>query len=254
MSLESYKSSQEIVRKSLDTLTMEQRSFLFGFINLNKWNLEISWDLDQVLSISEDSVKAFVDSEKGTNYLSRRIDGWNSIARWLVEDGILNEKDAVGFENPLWINNDILSKAKPNEYLRRLSYVAALRNIPQSVTTVRSSGLRLSTYKWLDENFKWIRKGEINMNIGMNSGFEHKIGIILGKYKKNPELIHIDDDLKIIKALAKAAPGLGIIGVICQSDDISGIEFAENRVFLDRDVLNGLIYYGSHEADVDSFK
>lgn len=235
----------------LENLSDGQKRFLFGFVNLNIYKMELSWDLDQTLEITEDSVKAFTDVENGTNYFNRRVDGWNSIANWLVEDKIMDKEEAYAYEHRLWTNNDILMMGPPNIKLRDLSFAANQREIPQSVTTVRVCGLRQTTYRWLDEHYPWIAKGNINFRIGMNpTGFEYKISKILTMYKSNPNLIHIDDDLKIIKVLVEKAPGLGIVGILCPNDDVSDIKYADNRVFLSRDDLNSLIYYSPLAGDM----
>lgn len=228
----------------LDRLTVNQKRFLFGFINLNIGGMEIDWDLDQTIEISEDPVKAIVDAQKGTNYFNRRVDRWNSISSWLTQDKILSQEEAKRYEDGLWVNNDVLMMGPPNEKLRDLSFVAWRRGIPQSVTTVRACGLRQTTYKWLGEHFWWIPKKSINIKVGMNpSGFEFKIAKILDMYKKNPNLIHVDDDIEIIKVLVETAPKMGIVGIKYPGDDVDGIKYAENRVFLEREDLNNLIYY-----------
>ena len=211
--------------------------------NLNQKDLEISWDLDQTLSLSEEPVKAQCDKDFGTNYLlSKRVDGWHSISKWLLEDGKLDPKEAADYESRLWVNGDVLRLAPPNDYLRWLSFTAYRRGIPQSVTTVRVPGLRRATYEWLGEHFWWISPGKINFKIGMGvTGAEFKMETIVQKYKKNPCLVHIDDDLKITRPLLARAPGLGLIGIKYPSDNVEDINYAPNRVFLDRDTLGRTI-------------
>lgn len=234
----------------LEILTLPQRQFLFGFINLNQKDLVIDWDLDQTLEITEDPVKAAVDAKYakyGTKYSERRIDGWDTITKWLVEDKLMDETSAREYERSLWVNNEILKQGLPNKHFRWLSYEADKLGIRQKITTIRSPGLRMTTYKWIDKYFWWIKPGDVNFRIGMDNGFEFKVGSILNEYKKHPGLIHIDDDLTIIKPLASAAPDLGLIGIKYPSDDVTEYNHTANRVFLERDVLNNLIPYKSSE-------
>lgn len=222
--------------------------FIYGAINLNQKDLEFSWDLDQTLALTEDPVKAAIDAKFGTKYSLRRTDGWNTISKWLIADGI-DQKDADEAELK-WRENEVLVQAKPNEYLRWLSFAAFQRGIPQSITTVRSSGLRQMTYKWVEKYYWWIPAGKLNFKIPMGHGDEFKIERILERYKKNPGLIHWDDDLTIIRPLAKLAPELGIIGIKYPSDDVDGLNHSPNRVFIERDMLNSLIYHHFSEAEI----
>ncbi len=250
MSIELNSSSQETARNFIQSLSDEQKIFLYGIINLNQRDLVINWDLDQTLAISEDPVKAAVDAKYGKNYSSRRTDGWDSITKWLVSDGI-DEKIAKEDEKLFWRNNEILMKAEPNEYLRWLSYAAYVRKIPQYITTVRSPGLRQMTYKWVEKHFSWIPPGKINFRVAMNvNGDAFKVGTILDLYSKNPGLIHVDDDLTIIKPLINAAPKLGLIGIKYPSDDVSGLNHSGNRVFVERDILGSLIPYRPFAVDM----
>lgn len=242
--------SAELVRNYLNILSNEQKNFLYGFINLNQRNLVIDWDLDQTLALTEDPVKTAVDAKYGTNYSSRRTDGWDSITKWLVADGF-DKAEAENDEIFFWRNNSILMQAKPNEYLRWLSFAAYQRKIPQYITTIRSPGLRQATYKWVDKYFWWIRPGSINFRIGTNiSGHEFKIKSILDNHKINPGLVHVDDDLTIIKPLAETEPGLGLVGIKYPSDNVESLNHSSNRVFIERDTLNSMIYYRPFENDM----
>jgi len=243
--------SKEIYKNRYELFTDEQKIFFNGFINLNQSGLVIDWDLDQTLEITEDPVKAAIDLRFGTNYSDRRVNSWRSVAEWLTKDKILNAEDADKYESSLWINNLTLYAGRPNEYLRALSYVAYLRNIPQTVTTVRALGLRQMTYKWLDENFWWIKSRDINFNVSATPGREFKIESIVAEHKKYPGLIHVDDDMKIMKILAGTSPSLGLIGITNSGDDVSSFSYSGNRVFLDREDLNGRIYYRPFESEMN---
>lgn len=240
--------AKEILSPSAyDKLSDKQRVFLNGFINLNIWKSEISWDMDQTLAITEDPIKLKCDFDFGTNYKERKIDGYGNISKWLLEDKIFTrEKDAKDYEIKVWANNDVLMQAMPNEGLRNLSYVAYQRGIPQSVVTVRPPVLRQSTHKWLDIYFPWIRAGNVNMNIGgLISRSEFKVSTLQAQYQKNPELIHIDDDMDMVRKILFAVPDANIVGLIYPSDDISDININDNRVFMGREELNSRIYYSS---------
>lgn len=228
-----------------EILLFLKENFLHSFINLNRRDLEISWDLDQTLAITEDPVKNAVDKDFGTKYSERKIQGWNSISRWLLKDGKFSDPGkAEAYEHRLWIDNDILFKALPNDCLRALSYVAWQRGIPQSISTVRVPGLRQSTYKWIDRYFWWINPGDVNFNIGSaDKSFSNKVDSILDLYAKNPGLIHVDDDVFVLSALAEKANNLGIIGINHPGQKRPGIDNSANRYFIERDRLGSLIYY-----------
>lgn len=245
----------ESTRKYLDTLTVGQRNFLFGFINLNIYGLQIDWDLDQTLEITEDPMKFAVDVEHNTKFFERRVDGWDSISKWLTEGGILDVDAAIKYEQTLWTNKDLVMMGPPNKPLRRLSYIANQRGIPQSVTTIRDPSLSEVTYKWLDEYFRWIPKDKINQKMNRRiSGHAYKTETILKMYRKNPALIHIDDDFRVVKTLAEVAPDLGVIHIRYPSDDIGSIKYAERRVYLTRDELNSLIYYAPTNEEMASYR
>lgn len=236
--------SQETAAKTdiLDFLTPGQKKLVEGFINFSLEKMEVDWDVDQTLALTEYPVKAVVDERFGTNYFSRKIVGYETLTKWLTEDGVTDKKTAQEFESSIWVNADILYQAKPNEFLRDLSYAMYKAKIPQNVTTIRIPGLRISTYKWLQEYFPWIPSGKINFRIGMGmSGHEFKRKTVLDMHAKNPGVVHVDDDSRIIKTLSEDAPGLKIIGIRYPYEDVSGIEYAENRAFLYRDDLNSLI-------------
>lgn len=229
-----------------ETLSADQRNFLLGFVNFTQKDLELDWDIDQTLAISEDPVKAAVDARFGTNYSARRIDGYNTISKWLATDGLMDPKSALEYEGRLWVDHDILMSAKPNEALRAYSYEAYKLKIPQNVSTVRVPGLRQMTYKWMSIHFPWIPAGKVNFGVGMSSmGPDFKINTILSLYGRNPGLVHIDDDLKIMRPLAQKAERLGLIGIKYTSDDVNGLNSSGNRVFLDRDILNSLVAQSS---------
>lgn len=237
--------TQEFIRDYLETLDFGKQNFLYGFINLEQPGLKIDWDLDQTLSLSEEPVKLMASKDFNGNYSARRVDGWDSISKWLLADKKFEKKeDAKEYERRLWTNGQLLYQAPPNEALRALSYVAWQRGIPQSITTVRVSGLRQVTYKWIDKYFWWIRPGEVNFNISSAiKGHEYKVNSILEQYAENPGLIHVDDDLTIIQPLAEKAPKLGLIGIKYPSDDVDGLNGMPNRVFVERDVLSSMIPY-----------
>lgn len=237
--------SQEFVRNFLETLDIGKQNFLYGFINLDQNHLEIDWDLDQTLALSEEPVKLAVDRRFGTNYANRRVDDWNSVAKWLLNDKkITDPSEADEYESYLWTNAETLYQAPPNEALRALSYVAWQRGIPQSITTVRVSGLRQATYKWIEKYYWWIGAGNVNFNLSTNvKGRDYKVATVLERYLRGPGLIHVDDDLTIIKPLAEKAPNLGLIGIKYPSDNIEGLNGVPNRVFIERDILSSMVPY-----------
>lgn len=230
-----------------DKLSDKQKVLLNGFINLNIWNLKISWDLDQTLAITEEPIKLKCDTDFGTNYKERKIDGYGSISKWLLEDRVFtHEKDAKDYENKIWADSAVLIKALPNPSLRNLSYAAYLRKIPQSIVTVRTPALRQTTYKWLVTYFPWISPRNINVNVGgAIPGSEFKINTIKTKFDQNPNLIHIDDDMEIVRKLVNVSPEVKVIGITYPSDKIDDLNVADNRIFLSRNELNSRIYYGS---------
>lgn len=240
--------TNEILRSTdYDKLSDNQKVFLNGFINLNIWNLEISWDLDQTLGITEDPIKVKCDSDFGTNYKERKIDGYGNISKWLLEDKVFtHEKEAKDYETKIWADNDILMQALPNERLRNLSYVAYERGIPQSIVTVRSPVLRQSTHKWLNIYFPWISSGNINMNVGgLVAGAEFKVNTLAVQFQKNPNLIHLDDDMNIVRMLLAPVPNANIIGITYPSDQIDDLRNMDTRVFIGRAELDSRIYYSS---------
>lgn len=228
-----------------ENLTDPQISFLHSVINLNIWKMEISWDLDQTLLISENPVKEFCDKEFGTNYKSRRITGWDSISKWLVEDGIMPDvKTAVAYEGKLWTDPNILSVSKPNPKLQALSYAAYLRGIPQQIVTVRIAELKETTLKSVEVYFPWIEPRNVFMNENPDiKGLVYKIGQLSGKLAQTPNLVHFDDDMKLTMPLIGANPGIGLIGILYPGESVNPKNFGPNQTFIGRDELNGLIYY-----------
>lgn len=240
--------AKEILRPTdYDKLSDKQKVLLSGLINLNIWNLEISWDLDQTLAITEEPIKTKCDNDFGTNYKDRKVDGYGNISKWLLEDKVFtHENDAKDYENKIWADPNILIPASPNQALQNLSYAAYHRGIPQSVVTVRVPALRQATHKWLGTHFPWIKAGNINMNIGgLISGAEFKVNVLKDQFAKNPNLVHLDDDMNIVRMLVGSVPNINVIGIIYPSDQIDDLRNVDSRVFISRDELNHRIYYGS---------
>ncbi len=228
--------------ESLESLTFGQKNLLTKFLNFSGENFEVDWDIDQTLALTEYPVKETIDKHFGTSYFSRKIEGYETLTKWLVADGVTDLETAQKVERKVWVDPDILYQAKPNEPLRDLSYAMYKAGIPQNVTTVRVSGLRMSTYRWMNYYFPWIPAGKVNFKISSSiSGHDFKLNTVEAMYARNPNIIHIDDDLRVMKALSLRTPEIQLIGIRYPEEDVCGVEYADHRAFLYRDELNALI-------------
>lgn len=138
----------------LETLSKDQVLLLYNVLNFDVKT--ISWDLDQILSKTEEPVKEAFDAEFGTNYKIRKIDRWRALTAWAVYDRVLSEKEASRIEDRLWSNPDILLQAPPVEIMRRYSRSAHNLGLDQFVVTSRPPELKPSTFKWLSIHYPWI--------------------------------------------------------------------------------------------------
>jgi hypothetical protein len=242
MTSEILKPHIETAGNFVNSLNENQKNFLMGFVKLNREDLMIDWDLDQTLEITENPIKDKVLVDFGKDYRNRNVDGWDSIREWLIADGVAAGV-AGPYEESVWVNNDLLMLGEPNKALRALSYLAYLKGIPQSVTTVRAQGLRQTTYRWLDKHFPWIPAGQVNFNLQTGiKGRDYKVNSILKQYDKYPGLVHVDDDLTIMRPLIEAAPRLGLIGIKYPSDEVDSLNHSGNRIFAERQILESVIW------------
>ncbi|QQG41434.1 MAG: hypothetical protein HYV90_04735 [Candidatus Woesebacteria bacterium] len=235
---------KETVQNYLDTLSYSQRIYLFGIVNLNQRDLVISWDIDQVLSRTEIPVLDYCDKDLGTNYSSRKIIGWNSIANWLVEDDLMNKKDALEYEWRVWSDPKILLAGEANQKLRNLSIVANVRGVKQYVTTSRIPSLADSTFMWLNHNFPWIPTDHIGINPNSNlDGNEFKARRVAELFKFNPGMVHLDDSMRLARTLLQKAPDIGFLGFPAEGESFEGL-LGERRIFFPNiSVFEDLLYY-----------
>lgn len=212
---------------------------------MNIWNLEISWDFDQVLLRSEIPVLEFVDNKLGTRYAGRKIKGWNSVAGWLVADGIMQPDKANDFENYVWTEPSIISKAPVNGALQALSYVAWQRGIPQTITTSRIPKLADTTFEQVEKFFPWLQ-GRVNQRIkavpGV-SGEDYKVEKVSDRFKHNSNLVHHDDSMTFMRKLLSAVPGIDVIGFPCEEDYHLDLIGGRRVFFPDISLFNALVYY-----------
>ncbi len=237
--------SKETTVDFLNTLSDRQKLTLYGFLHLNQKDLLISWDFDQVLIKTEIPVLSFVDRDLGTNYFDRKIKEWNSIAKWLIEDGIKSEKDAYEYEHEVWTNPKIMKWALPNEKLQSLSYAAYLRGIPQVLTTSRVPKLAETTFAQVDLFFPWL-KNCVNQRTYEKSGIngeDFKASKIAGLFRLNPNTIHLDDSMTLMRKLINICPEIGLIGFPNPEDDFSGLEGEKRIYFPDISIFNNLVFY-----------
>ncbi len=240
--------SVETAKSYLETLTDEQRIFLYGIINLNQRNLVLSWDIDQVLAASEIPVLDFCSSDLGVNYVGRKINGYNTVSNWLIEDGIIKKrKDARKYEKDLWENLELIAAAPPNEVLRKFSYAASLRGIQQFVTTSRIPELGHVTDHWVEGHFSWIPKDHINQRVNRDlKGEIYKAIKVAEIYRRNPEVVHFDDSMNSIYKISQIVPEIGLIGFPYSGDDVSSLQ-AKTRIFLARDLFEQFLYYNPQD-------
>jgi len=223
----------------------------------NNWQKEVEKIAELArLGISEEEkgkfaedlslVLGYVDKDLGTNFSGRKIIGWNSVANWLVEDGLMNKNDAFEYERHVWTDPKILLAGEANQKLRGLSRVANLRGIEQFVTTSRVSTLAESTFMWLNRNFAWIP----NDHIGINSnsildGNEFKARRVAELYKRNPGLVHLDDSMKLARTLLQKVPDIGFLGFPNMNEDLAGLAGERRILFPNISIFEDLLYYQS---------
>lgn len=237
--------SSEILKNRYDLLADEQKIFLNGVINLNQNNLVLNFDLDGVLSMTQIPVFNYVDRDLGTNFSSRKMKGFNPVSKWLVEDGLMNPKDAKHYEDGLWDNPEIIKLAPPNFRLRALSYAANQRGIPQFITTSRPPGLFDITDEWLKYYFNWIwiEPGSINIRSNNDiSGMEFKAKSTYEVYKRYPEVVTLDDLMPHLQRIVELCPNIGVIGFPYDEDVLP--EFTgSNKVFVSLPVFEERLNY-----------
>ena len=151
----------------IEGLDKDRFLILYNLVKLNKQKIKngIHFDLDEILSVSQDPVKKEFDRICGTDYCKYQIDRWFALATRAHNDGIMTFEEARKIEDQLWINPDILVQSQPNMLFRSYSKRAHELGIPQYVTTSRIPNLKDCTYAWLEKHFPWIS----NQNIAIQS-------------------------------------------------------------------------------------
>ncbi|HJY98392.1 MAG TPA: hypothetical protein VJ227_01620 [Patescibacteria group bacterium] len=236
---------KESASSFLETLTNQQKLLVYGLVHLNRRGLEISWDFDQVLLKSEVPVLDFVDKDLGTRYSGRKIKGWNSISKWLTEDGLKPEKEALEYEDWVWTEPKIIKDALPNERLRALSLAAKRRGIKQTISTSRVHKLASTTDGQVKLHFPWL-EGRVNQRRSEAdgpSGENFKVAKVSEIYRRNPDVIHLDDSMTFMRKLLMACPGINVLGFPApdeRHDDLYG----EMRIFFPEiSIFESLIYH-----------
>lgn len=237
--------SAEIVRNYVESLANGQKNLLFGLINLNLHRLEISWDFDQVLIMSEIPVLDFVDKDLGTHYAGRKIKGWNSIAKWISEDGIKTRKEADEYEDWVWTEPKIVREAPPNRCLQAFSFVAWQRGIPQSMTTTRPPKLAEVTYKQVEMHFPWLA-GYVNQRSPLEAGVpgtDYKAIKVAERSLVSPNLVHLDDSMVCMRKILKLNPDVDIIGFPAPEEEFSDMVGGRHIFFSDISMFESLLNY-----------
>ena len=183
--------------QSTENLNAEQIQILYRILNFQVE--KISWDLDQVLALSEEPVKKMFDTIFDTNYFERKIDRLEALAAWAAEDQIVEHKMAVAIEEVLWVHPDVLVRSQPIPEIQHYSKLAHDRGIEQTVVTSRPPNLRDNTLQWLNENdhYPWIVKENIYIREDKEeSGDEFKgktIAMVGGE-------VHFEDSIASVEA------------------------------------------------------
>lgn len=238
--------SQEFAGNFIETLSVGQKNLINGVINLDIPDLEISWDFDQVLVRSEIPVADFCDMDLKTHYAGRRIRGWNSFSKWLLDDGVFKTKEeSDAYEEMIWTDPKILKEAPPNKRLQALSFKASQLGIRQTITTSRIPALAKTTECQVKLHFPWLI-GHVNQRevaVAWESGEDYKVAKVSEMYSKNPNVVHLDDSMSFVRKIIKIAPGIDIIGFPCVEDDTIGFENGRRVFFPDISVLTEMISY-----------
>lgn len=246
--LERY-SSDESVGNFLRTLSYPQKEILFGVINLNTWNLEISWDFDQVLIESQSPVFEKADKDFGTHYKGRKVISWSSVAEWLVEDGKMHDfEKAKDYEEALWNDPDIIAKSPVNRRLQALSFVAWQRGIRQTISTSRPPALEEVTKLQVEKYFPWLI-GHVNQRTVKQAGVNGKDGInfkvrhVSELYQGNHNLVHLDDSMVTLRKLLQLHPNMNVFGFPATKERFSDLIGGQRIFFPDIALFESLVVY-----------
>lgn len=249
--------SDESVGAFLNTLSHPQKELLFGLVHLNYHNLEISWDLDQVLIRTEVPVFEKVDKDFGTHYKDRKVVSWSSAAEWLVEDGKIQDfEKAKEYEETLWNKPEIIVKGPPNWRLRTLSFVAWQRGIKQTITTSRPPIMESVTDVQVKKYFPWL-VGHVNQrNIsqpGINGkdGINFKVRHVSELYQQNHSLIHLDDSMATMRKLVELHPNIDVIGFPATREPYEDLVGGRRIFFPKMAFFESLIYYSPFDLQAE---
>lgn len=181
--------------KSTENLSAEQIQILHRILNFQVQ--KINWDLDQVLALSEEPVKKMFDLILHTNYFERKLDRWEALSAWAVEDQVVDYKMALALEEVLWVHPDVLIQSRPIPEIRYYSKLAHDRGIEQTVVTSRPSTLKDNTFQWLDEHYPWIEEENIYIREDQKESgdeFKGKTIAMIGCE------VHFEDSIKSVEA------------------------------------------------------
>lgn len=213
---------------------------------MNLYNLELSWDFDQVLMQTEIPVADFCDSDKGTHYRGRKIRGWNSFSQWLLEDGIFRTKEeADDYENKIWTDPKIIKEGLPNRKLQALSYAAFKRGIKQTITTSRISKLAIVTEGQVKLYYPWLSES-VNQrleDIPGVAGEDYKVTKVSELYMANPSLVHMDDSMTFMRKLLGKNPDISVLGFPAPEDYYADLTGGSRIFFPDISVFADMLYY-----------
>jgi hypothetical protein len=172
----------------------------------------IYFDLDQVLSNTEEPVMAEFDRRVGTNYLQqgRKIDQWRSLQAWAVDDKKLPKDDAYKLESELWTDSSTLNKALPYKQLKLFSMEAQDAKVEQGVVSSRIYELLDDTLEWIRLHYPWIPKRNIysrSKKESQTKGAVFKADILTSV---RPD-VYFEDDMYHIEILLKRTDKFPIV-------------------------------------------
>lgn len=241
--------SDEALRSFLNSLSYPQKDFLFGVVDLNIAGLEISWDFDLILMMTQDPVFRKADKDFGTNYKDRKVISWSSVAEWLVEDGKMQDfENAKEYEEKLWNDPEIIRLTPPNKSLQVFSYAAWLRGIKQTISTSRPSTLEEVTKIQVENYFPWL-VGNVNQRsagepgITGRDGIGFKVGHVSELYQRNHGVIHFDDSMTTIRKLLELHPDMDVLGFPATKEPYSDLVGKRRLFFPDITLFESLITY-----------
>ncbi len=169
------------------------------FNNIKGRKIKIGLDVDGVLAMSVEPVVERFNKDFKTSYKPKDFTGWNSVAGWVVKQGLTQEK-AIEYEHFLWTDPEILFKSPPGIGTKEFIKAVIKNKIDFYVITSRIPSLRDSTISWFGKNLPLVSKEKIYINQNsLVSGDVFKKETI-GKLEIS---LHIDDSPEHSKAIVE---------------------------------------------------